>query len=47
MTVDRRACGAYKLGAQLGTTSYAFINRRIKPSKQPRGVPDERRAVRR
>jgi polar amino acid transport system substrate-binding protein len=26
---------SYKLGAQLGTTSYAFIKRRIKPSQQP------------
>jgi polar amino acid transport system substrate-binding protein len=26
---------AYKLGAQLGTTSYAFIKTRIKPSQQP------------
>jgi polar amino acid transport system substrate-binding protein len=25
----------YKLGAQLGTTSYQFINSRIKPSQQP------------
>jgi polar amino acid transport system substrate-binding protein len=25
----------YKLGAQLGTTSYAFITSRIKPSQQP------------
>jgi len=25
----------YKLGAQLGTTSYDFIQHRIKPSKQP------------
>jgi polar amino acid transport system substrate-binding protein len=30
-----KGLGAYKLGAQLGTTSYAFIKSRIKPSQQP------------
>jgi polar amino acid transport system substrate-binding protein len=30
-----KGLGSYKLGAQLGTTSYAFIKDRIKPSRQP------------
>src|SRR3954463_5545530 len=30
-----KGLGSYKLGAQLGTTSYAFIKSRIKPSQQP------------
>ena len=30
-----KGLASYKLGAQLGTTSYAFIKRRIKPSQQP------------
>ena len=33
----------FKLGAQLGTTSYAFIASTIKPSQKPGGVPVERR----
>jgi polar amino acid transport system substrate-binding protein len=30
-----KGLASYKLGAQLGTTSYAFIKDRIKPSQQP------------
>ena len=30
-----KGLSSYKLGAQLGTTSYAFIKSRIKPSQQP------------
>lgn len=30
-----KGLAAYKLGAQLGTTSYQFIKSRIKPSQQP------------
>src|SRR3954451_21417415 len=30
-----KGLGSYKLGAQLGTTSYTFIKPRIKPSQQP------------
>jgi polar amino acid transport system substrate-binding protein len=30
-----KGLASYKLGAQLGTTSYAFIESRIKPSQQP------------
>src|ERR1051325_1395690 len=30
-----KGLGSYKLGAQLGTTSYAFIKDRVKPSRQP------------
>ena len=30
-----KGLGSYKLGAQLGTTSYTFIKSRIKPSQQP------------
>ena len=30
-----KGLASYKLGAQLGTTSYAFIKSRIKPSQQP------------
>ena len=35
----------YKLGAQLGTTSYAFIKSTIKPSKQPAVYPTNAGAV--
>ena len=35
----------YKLGAQLGTTSYAFITSKIKPSKQPAVYPQNAGAV--
>ena len=30
-----KGLASYKLGAQLGTTSYTFIKNRIKPSQQP------------
>ena len=30
-----KGLSSYKIGAQLGTTSYAFIESRIKPSQQP------------
>ena len=30
-----KGLASYKIGAQLGTTSYAFIESRIKPSQQP------------
>ena len=30
-----KGLAAYKLGAQLGTTSYAYIKNRIKPNQQP------------
>jgi len=35
----------FKLGAQLGTTSYAFIASRIKPTKQPAVFPSNAGAV--
>jgi polar amino acid transport system substrate-binding protein len=35
----------YKLGAQLGTTSYAYINDAIKPSKQPSVFPSNAGAI--
>jgi len=35
----------YKLGAQLGTTSYAYITSKIKPSKQPAVYPQNAGAV--
>jgi polar amino acid transport system substrate-binding protein len=35
----------YKLGAQLGTTSYAFIKTQIKPSQQPAVYPTNAGAV--
>jgi polar amino acid transport system substrate-binding protein len=35
----------YKLGAQLGTTSYQFIKDKIKPSKQPSVFPSNAGAV--
>jgi len=35
----------YKLGAQLGTTSYQFINGQIKPSKSPAVFPQNAAAV--
>jgi polar amino acid transport system substrate-binding protein len=35
----------YKLGAQLGTTSYAYIKSNIKPSKQPAVFPQNAGAV--
>jgi polar amino acid transport system substrate-binding protein len=36
---------SFKLGAQLGTTSYAFITSTIKPSKQPAVYPTNAGAV--
>src|ERR1700759_2937528 len=36
---------SFKLGAQLGTTSYAFIKSRIKPSQQPAVYPSNAGAV--
>ena len=41
----RRACEPYKLGAQLGTTSYTYINDTIKPSKQPSVFPQNAAAI--
>src|SRR6202008_913057 len=35
----------YKLGAQLGTPSYAYITSKIKPSKQPAVYPQNAAAV--
>jgi polar amino acid transport system substrate-binding protein len=35
----------YKLGAQLGTTSYAYITSKIKPSQQPAVYPQNAGAV--
>jgi len=35
----------YKLGAQLGTTSYSYINDTIKPSKQPAVFPSNAGAI--
>ena len=35
----------YKLGAQLGTTSYGYINDTIKPSKQPAVFPSNAGAI--
>jgi polar amino acid transport system substrate-binding protein len=40
-----KGLGSYKLGAQLGTTSYAFINSRIKPSQKPAVFPSNAGAV--
>jgi polar amino acid transport system substrate-binding protein len=40
-----KGLGSYKLGAQLGTTSYAFITSRIKPSQQPAVFPSNAAAV--
>src|SRR5690242_17764181 len=40
-----KGLAAYKLGAQLGTTSYAFINDRIKPSQKPAVYPSNAGAV--
>jgi polar amino acid transport system substrate-binding protein len=36
---------AFKLGAQIGTTSYSFITSTIKPSKQPSVYPQNAGAV--
>jgi polar amino acid transport system substrate-binding protein len=36
---------SFKLGAQLGTTSYAFINSKIKPSQKPSVFPSNAGAV--
>jgi polar amino acid transport system substrate-binding protein len=36
---------SYKLGAQLGTTSYSFITNRIKPSQKPAVFPSNAGAV--
>src|SRR6476661_5181204 len=40
-----KGLASYKLGAQLGTTSYAFIKDRIKPSQQPAVFPSNASAV--
>ena len=40
-----KGLSSYKLGAQLGTTSYAFINDRIKPSTKPAVFPSNAGAV--
>jgi len=40
-----KGLAGYKLGAQLGTTSYAFINDRIKPSQKPAVYPSNAGAV--
>jgi polar amino acid transport system substrate-binding protein len=40
-----KGLGSYKLGAQLGTTSYAFISSRIKPSQKPAVFPSNAGAV--
>jgi polar amino acid transport system substrate-binding protein len=40
-----KGLGSYKLGAQLGTTSYAFITNRIKPSQKPAVFPSNAGAV--
>jgi polar amino acid transport system substrate-binding protein len=40
-----KGLASYKLGAQLGTTSYAFINSRIKPSHKPAVFPSNAGAV--
>jgi polar amino acid transport system substrate-binding protein len=40
-----KGLAGYKLGAQLGTTSYSFINDRIKPSHKPAVYPSNAGAV--
>src|SRR4051812_27962833 len=40
-----KGLGSYKLGAQLGTTSYAFITSRLKPSQKPAVFPSDAGAV--
>jgi polar amino acid transport system substrate-binding protein len=40
-----KGLAGYKLGAQLGTTSYAFITDRIKPSQKPAVFPSNAGAV--
>jgi polar amino acid transport system substrate-binding protein len=40
-----KGLAGYKLGAQLGTTSYSFIKDRIKPSKSPAVYPTNAGAV--
>jgi polar amino acid transport system substrate-binding protein len=40
-----KGLGSYKLGAQLGTTSYAFITSRIKPAQHPAVFPSNAGAV--
>src|SRR3954470_20895993 len=40
-----KGLGSYKLGAQLGTTSYAFITSRLKPSQKPAVFPSNAGAV--
>jgi polar amino acid transport system substrate-binding protein len=42
---SRRALRSYKLGAQLGTTSYQYIVKYIKPSQQPAVFPKNDAAV--
>jgi polar amino acid transport system substrate-binding protein len=42
---SRRALRPYKLGAQLGTTSYQYIAKYIKPSQQPGVFPKNDAAV--
>ena len=32
---SHKLVGLYKLGVQIGTTSYAYVTKNIKPSKQP------------
>jgi polar amino acid transport system substrate-binding protein len=39
------ALRGFKLGAQLGTTSYTYIKERIKPSKQPAVYPQNAGAI--
>jgi polar amino acid transport system substrate-binding protein len=40
-----KGLASFKLGAQLGTTSYAFINDRLKPSQKPAVFPSNAGAV--
>jgi polar amino acid transport system substrate-binding protein len=40
-----RALRDYKLGAQLGTTSYSYIEKRIRPSKKPAVFDDNAAAI--
>jgi polar amino acid transport system substrate-binding protein len=40
-----KGLGSFKLGAQLGTTSYAFITSRLKPSQKPAVFPSNAGAV--
>ncbi len=40
-----RALRDYKLGAQVGTTSYSYIEKRIRPSKQPAVFDDNAAAI--